>query len=115
MKNRILAFTIIVLTCSTAFAADQFEACRAKLKSAQKLGVLRDLKMDRGSEPTVVVGPTFFELDFAAKQRFASTLNCFLTTGKNDACLSFDVTEWRNGTTVGRYSACRLTMKSAKN
>lgn len=99
---------------ASAFGADQLETCRAKLKQAQKLDVLRDLKWDGRSEPLVVIGPTFKSMAFDGKQGFVATVNCFLTAGKNDACVSFDVIEWRNGTAIGRYSACRLKMQSAK-
>lgn len=111
MKNKhLLVITLVAIAAIPMHAADRFETCKAKLVKAQKLGVLRDLKWKGTAEPTVVVGPTFLDMAFDGKEGFAETVNCFLVTGDPKKFVNFDVVEWRNGTTVGRFSYGKLKM-----
>jgi hypothetical protein len=86
----------------------RFEQCRAKLKKAQKLEVLYDLKID--PLPRVVIGPTFYSIPLDAKQGFADTVNCFLMTGK-DEYINFDLLDYRTGHIVAQYSAGQLRVE----
>jgi hypothetical protein len=86
----------------------RFEQCRAKLKKAQKIDLLYDLKID--PLPRVVVGPTFYSIPLDAKQGFADTVNCFLMTGK-DEYISFDLLDYQTGRVVAHYSAGQLSVK----
>lgn len=79
----------------------RFEACRAKLKKAQRLELLNDLSFD-GGLPHVVVGPAFFTAPLTAKQGFADTVNCFLMAG-SDNHINFDLLDYRTGKAVAHY------------
>jgi hypothetical protein len=87
----------------------RFEQCRAKLKKAQKLDLLYDLKID--PLPRVIVGPTFYSIPLDAKQGFADTVNCFLMTGKNDEYINFDLMDYQTGHVVAEYYAGQLKVK----
>jgi hypothetical protein len=107
--RRFIVFVFMALgtaTAAHAVSADEnarFEGCRTKLKQAQKLDVLYDLDWKPGREPKVVVGPTFFNMPFDAKENFVRTVNCFLMVGA-DKAISFDVLDYRTGKAVGRFS-----------
>lgn len=89
----------------------RFETCRAKLKKAQELEMLYDLKWnDPSIEPRVVAGPTFFQVPIDAKEGFAQTVNCFLTAGEKGTYLNFDVLDWRTGNKIGRFSYGKFSM-----
>jgi hypothetical protein len=90
--------------------AGSFEACREKLKRAQRLNVLTDLDWKPPREPKVVVGPTFFTMPFDAKDGFVQTVNCFLNAG-GAKFVNFDLLDSINHKVVGRYEYGRLTMK----
>lgn len=117
MKSRIV-FILIVLSVaamaqsgkSSASSDQRFEQCRAKLKKAQALDVLYDMDWRPPLEPRVVVGPTFFKMPIDGKKGFAITVNCFLTAGQTDKCVSFNMLDWQTGKPVGRYSACSFAM-----
>jgi hypothetical protein len=87
----------------------RFEGCRTKLKKAHELDVLYDLKWKSGQTPRVLVGPTFYSIPIDAKQGFASTVNCFLTAGK-DSYINFEVMDWRSGKAVGEYRYGQFSM-----
>lgn len=94
-------------------AADQarnrkFEGCRASLKKAHALEVLYDLQAS--VPPKVIVGRTFFQIPIDAKQGFAETVNCFLTVGRDDRYMTFEVFDWQTGKAVGRFYAGSLSM-----
>lgn len=111
MKNKaLLLAALVAIAAIPMHAADKLETCRAKLVKAQKLGVLRDLKWKGTSEPHVVIGPTFLDMAFDGKEGFAETVNCFLVAGAPKKFVNFDVVEWRNGATIGRFSYGRLKM-----
>ena len=86
----------------------RFEQCRAKLKKAQKLGLLYDVTID--PLPRVVVGPTFYTIPLDAKQGFAETVNCFLMTGQ-DKYINFDLLDYQTGHVVAEYSYGKLSVK----
>ena len=86
----------------------RFEQCRAKLKKAQNLDLLYDLKID--PLPRVIVGPTFYTVPLDAKQGFADTVNCFLMTGE-DKYINFDLLDYRTGKRVARYSWGKLEVE----
>jgi len=87
----------------------RFEECRGKLKKAQQLDLLHDLKLD-GGLPTVVVGPTFYTIPFETKQAFADTVNCFVTAGQHKVT-SFDLLDSMTHRTVAHYSFGTLEVK----
>lgn len=107
MKALALLAVAISLHGATASANDAaLEACRAKLKQAQKLEVLYDLQW-KGPRLHVVAGPTYYRMPFDAKEGFADTVNCFAMVGKS-GCLSFNILHWRSGKATDSYSACKL-------
>lgn len=111
VRQGYIAFAVAFFLVTSAANADErkLEACRNKLKQAQKLDVLYDLDWKSGREPKVIAGRTFFNMPIDAKEGFAETVNCFLMSGK-DQCISFNVLHWQTGKAVGRFSNCRLKM-----
>lgn len=110
MVTRALAAAVASLACSAALADDnaRLEACRAKLKAAQKLEVLYDLQWEKGRGPRVLAGPTYRRLPLDAKEGFAETLNCFLTAGEAGKCMNFDIRDFRSGAVLHTFRNCRL-------
>jgi hypothetical protein len=104
---------LFVCACALSFSAtaeaNNLEACRAKLKQAQKLEVLYDMKW-QGPALYVAAGPTYYKMPFDAKEGFADTVNCFAMAGKA-GCLSFDITHWMTGRPTDRYHMCKLSPK----
>lgn len=102
-----IAPLLLAVITTASFANDAaLEACREKLKQAQKLEVLSDLQW-KGPRLHVVAGRTYYQMPFHAKEGFADTVNCFAMAGKT-GCLSFDVLHWRSGKATERYHACKL-------
>jgi hypothetical protein len=91
-------------------AADdsRFEGCKSKLKTAERLDVLYDLKLQ--IPPRVIVGPAFYSIPLDAKQGFADTMNCFLMAGE-DGYMNFDLYDYRTGHRVAKYWAGELTVE----
>lgn len=89
----------------------QFEACKHKLQSAQKLKVLYAFDWKPPKAPYVVAGPTFFDMPIDAKEGFAETVSCFLTAGDKSTLESFDILDWRTGKKVARFSSGKLRME----
>lgn len=79
------------------------EQCRAKLKAAQKLDLLYDLKFDGTAAPTVVVGPTYETLPFDARENFALIVNCFINAGKTDQFINFPLLDYKTHAVVGTF------------
>lgn len=102
----------LLFLAAPSYAADNaaFEACRSKLRLAQKLEVLHAFRLDKGAEPYLVAGPTFFTLSIDAKEGFVETVNCFLAVGDSNKCINFDVLHWQTGKPVGRFENCRFKM-----
>ncbi len=97
----------------SAKTSNRLETCRAKLKKAQALDVLYDLRWDDPrQEPRVVIGPTFLQIPFDAKEGLTETVNCFLVAGDANKYVNFNLIEWRNGTVIGRWEYGRLTMRA---
>lgn len=93
-----------------AFADEKkFEDCRQKLIASQKLDLLYDLQwtVADAANPKVVVGPTYHTVPFTTKEKFATTVNCFLMQGK-EKHINFNITDWRTGKVVGRYEYGQL-------
>lgn len=92
-------------------AAKRFEACKAKLKKTSG-DMLNDLSWKGGGlPPRVVVGPTFFAVDFKTKQGFADTVNCFLMAGDESRFINFDLLDWKDEKVVATYYAGHLKME----
>ena len=101
------ALALMALIALPVFAEtddQRLEACRAKLTKAHELQVLYDLDWQKGKLPKVVVGPTFYQIAFDAKDGFAQTVNCFLMAGATDKYINFDLLDWRTNKVVARYS-----------
>lgn len=90
--------------------ADRFDECRKKLIQAQRLEILVDLDWKPPRQPKVVVGKTFFTIQFDAKQGFAETVNCFLVAGEK-SYVNFDLLDWLNQKVVARWENGRLKSK----
>ena len=91
------------------YSQKKFEGCRAKLKKAQKLDLLNNMDF-QGGIPLVVVGPTFYRVDYVTKQGLADTINCFLMTGE-DKYINFDMLDYRTNKVVAKYSYGKLQME----
>lgn len=104
-----IGLLLVIFSSSTSANDVKLEQCRAKLKQAQKLEVLYDLKWN-GPSLHVVAGPTYYRMPFDAKEGFADTVNCFVNVGK-DACLTFDIKHWRTGKATDQYHRCKLNPK----
>jgi hypothetical protein len=114
MTRTLLAILIGVHLCSRAFASNEahLKQCQAKLKKAQQLGMLLDIRVNN-EHFDVVVGPTFYNVPFHSKERFAETLNCLLNageTGPKRLCNEIDFLNWQTGKLDGKYSSCQLTL-----
>jgi len=81
--------------------------CQAKLRAAQKLDVLYDMKLATG-RALVYVGPTFFSLPIDAKEGFAETVSCLLVAGDPKSCAQIDFLHWQSGKLVAQYRNCRF-------
>lgn len=110
--KKIVLFVFAVLFFQASFstisfagnAENNFKVCRSKLKAAQKLDVLYDLKWDGKSAPLVVVGPIYETLPFDAREGFALTINCFINAGKTDQFVNFPLLDYRTHAVVGNFS-----------
>ena len=111
-SSTIVAMTVIATL--TAFSGGvkagdaEFEQCRAKLKKAQQIDLLYDLKFDKGKAPYVVVGSTYFTIPFDAKEGFAETISCFLVAGDTDKCINFELLDYRTNKPVAAFKNCKL-------
>ena len=110
---RVLLTLICVAISARAISGDDkhFEECRAKLIKAQKLDLLYNMDWKKGTEPLVVVGPTFYRIPFDAKESFAETLNCFFMGGDTNKYISFNLRDWRTNKKVARYSYGKLKVE----
>ena len=103
---------LAILATTAAFAAPgdsaRLDACRDKLKKAQKPEVLYDMKWEAGKGPRVLVGPTYHRIPFDAKEGFAEALNCFFNAGEQGKCMNFDLRDYRSGSVVHHFRNCRL-------
>jgi len=110
MKNiqikKIIAVSFALVMLSGIAVADtaEFETCRKKLITAQKLEVLYDLAWNGKKSPKVVAGKTFFTMPIDAKEGFAETVNCFLMAGERDKFINFEILHWQTGKAVGSFS-----------
>ena len=114
MKAIRVFLTLICLVFTTQAISDddkRFEECRAKLIKAQKLDLLYNMDWKKGTEPLVVVGPTFYSVPFDAKEGFAKTLNCFFMGGDISKYISFDLRDWRTNKKIARYSYGKLKVE----
>jgi hypothetical protein len=112
--HKYLTVVIIgIVVSATAFAADdkRLEQCRSKLKQAQKLDLLYNMDWKKTREPVVIVGPTFYQIPFDAKEGFAETLNCFFMAGDSGKYINFDLLDWRTNKRVARYSYGKLNLE----
>jgi hypothetical protein len=110
--RRVLITIIIFLSCATTAVADdaRLKACQKKLKKAQELDMLVNIKVKTGHFD-VIVGPTFYSVPFDAKEGFAETLNCLFNVGESgpkSLCNDIRFINWRTGNEDGKYSWCKL-------
>lgn len=105
-----MASALLLFTRGSLAADDKrAEECRKKLVKAQQLKVLYDMDWKLPKEPKVVAGPTFFDMPIDGKEGFVETANCYLVGGE-DKCINFNVTHWKTGKPVGRFSNCKFKM-----
>jgi hypothetical protein len=95
---------------STAEMASNFEECRSKLKAAAQLNVLTDMSFDDG-RPRVVVGRTWYGIDYSAKTGLAETAACFFLAGDTTKGIRFEITDNMTGKVVATWSGTRLTVE----
>ena len=101
--------SLICLSSITSAGSNKnLETCRAKLKAAKKLDLLYDMKWEKGQAPMVVVGPTYDNLPFDAREGFVETINCFLSAGETGKCFNFDLLDYKTHNAVAQYSNCCL-------
>jgi hypothetical protein len=113
LNKYLVAVIIGILVSTAALGADnkRFEQCRTKLKQAQKLDLLYNMDWKKGHEPVIIVGPTFYQISFDAKEGFVETLNCFFVTGESGKYINFDLLDWRTNKKVARYSYGKLNVE----
>lgn len=114
---RFMTSIMLLLFVSSTYLIDiisadekKFEECRQKLIKAKELDVLYDLDWKLPNEPKVIVGPTFFNLPFDAKENFVFTVNCFLMAGDEDKFVDFNLLDWKSNKRVGRFSRGKFKM-----
>lgn len=94
----------------TADKNASLEQCREKLKAAAQLDLLKDMSFDNG-RPRVVIGPTWHQIDFSAKEGFAQTAACFFLAGDSTKAIRFDITDSMTGKPVATWSYTKLVVK----
>ena len=113
MKRVLIPIIVALLSyATTTVAADdaRLKACQKKLKKAQELNMLVNIKVKTGHFD-VTVGPTFYSVPFDAKEGFAETLNCLFNVGESgpkSLCNDIRFVNWRTGKEDGKYSWCKL-------
>lgn len=116
MKSLILTLvvsTVLATLPAKGDAADNTSRaleCQQKLRAAQKLDVLYDIKLATG-RAMVYVGRTFFTIPIDAKEGFAETVSCLIVAGDPKACAQIDFHHWQTGAVVGQYRNCRFQAK----
>jgi hypothetical protein len=95
---------------STADKNASLEQCREKLKAAAQLDLLKDMSFDNG-RPRVVIGPTWYQIDFSAKEGLAQTAACFFLAGDSTKAIRFDITDSMTGKPVATWSYTKLVVK----
>lgn len=108
--NRFVAALLLLAFSATAWGQTQdqrFEGCRAKLKAAAQLNLLKDMSFNKGI-PKVVIGPTWYRIDFSAKTGLAETAACFFLAGDSSKAISFDIYDNMTGKKVARWKYTRL-------
>lgn len=90
--------------------AANLEQCRSKLKAAAQLGLLADMSFDDG-RPRVVIGRTWYSIDYTAKTGLAETAACFFLAGDTTRAIRFDIRDNMTGKVVATWSGTRLTVK----
>ena len=117
MVKIIFALTYSLLICfsTTTYAANDaaLKSCQSKLRKAQSLDLLVDINVKSGYF-NVVVGPTFYKIQFDSKEGFAETLNCVFNMGESgpkSLCNEIRFVNWRTGNEDARYSWCKLKVK----
>jgi hypothetical protein len=86
------------------------EKCRSKLKAAAQLGLLADMSFDDG-RPRVVIGRTWYGIDYTAKTGLAETAACFFLAGDTTRAIRFDIRDNMTGKVVATWSGTRLTVE----
>ena len=112
MKRVLILIIVTLFSYSNSAVADdvRLKACQKKLKKAQELNMLVDIKVKTGHFD-VIVGPTFYSVPFDAKEGFAETLNCLFNVGESgpkSLCNDIRFVNWRTGNEDGKYSWCKL-------
>ena len=92
---------------SKAARESRLESCRDKLKAAANLNLLADMSFDNGI-PRVVVGRTWYNIDFSAKTGLAETCACFFLAGDTSKAIRFDIKDKMTGKTVAVWDYTRL-------
>lgn len=95
---------------SSVAQEQRFEGCREKLKAAQKLGLLKGMSFDNG-KPKVVIGPTWYRIDFDAKTGFAETAACFFLGGDQKNFITFPIYDNMSGKVVARWKFNKLEVQ----
>ena len=106
---------LLVLLMSVAPAVAQsndkrLEECRAKLKAAVPINLLKDMTF-KGGVPKVVIGPTWYKIDFNAKTGFARTAACFFLAGDESKSITFGVYDHMTGKKVATWEFTRLEIE----
>ncbi len=86
----------------------RYANCEQKLKKAQELDMLYEIKA-KGASIRVLVGPTFFSVPIDAKQGFAEVVNCVLLSGGSGG-IPFDFVHWQTGKRVATWNGYRIDM-----
>lgn len=114
MRIAQLSFLLILLmSVAPAWAQGndkRLEDCRAKLKAAVPLDLLKDMTFKEGV-PKVVIGPTWYKLDFDSKTGFAKTAACFFLAGDESKSITFGIYDNMTGKKVATWEFTKLKVQ----
>lgn len=87
----------------------RFEAVTDKLNKAIELDVLKEIKHD-GVYARIVVGQTFFDIDFIAKTGLLETCSTYLVGAEKGKMVRIKIYHWLTNKEIGKYDQNGLTI-----
>ena len=108
-----IALLFLLALSPAAFAQGKearLEECRSKLKAAASLDLLKDMSFS-GGHPKVVIGRTWYTLDYGAKTGFAETAACFFLAGDTSKAITFPILDNMTGKKVATWKFTKLEVE----
>lgn len=104
------ALLAIAQTAHSSPNDQRLEGCRSKLKAAAQISLLKDMSFKDG-RPKVVIGPTWYRMDFEAKTGFAETAACFFLAGDSTKSITFPIYDSMTGKQVATWKFTKLEVR----